>query len=224
VQLSGSLAHGARLIDPFLHQESTPQKMAPCAQAWHTLLREVGRRIMAWVLNHIESQRPEAMPPRLEFPGPPSRRRRQHRTSIATLFGTEEGWRRLYEPLMAGSRSIHPLELRLGLEAGLATPALAGRIGGWAAEHAQRQGLERLSHDHGVPWSCTPLRKLLSRLRRGLGAHRHGAQVDRVVGWRHQARASTGRFQPTLAVGRDGVHVPLCHGEWQEGSTATVSG
>ena len=28
VQLSSSLAHGARLIDHFLHQEPTPQKMA----------------------------------------------------------------------------------------------------------------------------------------------------------------------------------------------------
>jgi hypothetical protein len=36
-------------------------------------------------------------------------------------------------------------------------------------------------------------------------------------------RASTGRFQPTLAVGRDGVNVPLRHGAWKEGSTATVS-
>lgn len=27
-QLAGSLAHGTRLIAPFLHQESTPQKMA----------------------------------------------------------------------------------------------------------------------------------------------------------------------------------------------------
>jgi hypothetical protein len=223
VQLSGSLAHGARLIDQFLHQEPTPQKMATFEQELRTLLREVGRRIMAWVLNHIESPRPEEMPSRLECQDRTYRRRRKHRTSIATLFGTVEVWRRLYEPLLAGSRSIHPLELRLGLEAGLATPALAGRIGVWAADHAQRQVLEMLRHDHGVPWSCTTLRTLLSSLSRGLGVHRHAAQVDRVVGWLHQARASTGRFQPTLAVGRDGVNVPLRHGEWKEGSTATVS-
>src|SRR4051812_38646654 len=67
------------------------------------------------------------------------------------------------------------------------------------------------------------LRKLLSSLSRGLGAYRHAAQVDRVIGWLHQARASTGRFQPTLAVGRDGVHGPLRPGAWKEGSTATVS-
>jgi hypothetical protein len=56
-----------------------------------------------------------------------------------------------------------------------------------------------------------------------MAAHRHAAQVERVVGWLHQARGSQGRFQPTLSVGRDGVNVPLCHGAWQEGATATVS-
>ena len=52
VQLSSSLAHGARLIAHFLHQESTPQKMATFERALRTLLQEVGRRIMAWVALH----------------------------------------------------------------------------------------------------------------------------------------------------------------------------
>jgi hypothetical protein len=80
-----------------------------------------------------------------------------------------------------------------------------------------------VTHDHGVHWSCATLRKLLGRLRVGMAAHRHAAQVEQVLSWLQQARASTGRFQPTLAVGRDGVNVPLRHGEWKEGSTATVS-
>jgi hypothetical protein len=80
-----------------------------------------------------------------------------------------------------------------------------------------------LRHDHGVPWSCTTLRKLLSSLSAGMAPYRQAAQGDRVVGWLHQTRASKGRFQPTLAVGRDGVNVPMRHREWKEGSTATVS-
>ena len=111
----------------------------------------------------------------------------------------------------------------MGLEAGVATPALAERIGLWAADHSQRRVLEMLRHDHGVPWSCTTLRKLLSSLSAGMTPYRQAAQVERVIGWLHQARASKGRFQPTLAVGRDGVNVPLRHREWKEGSTATVS-
>jgi len=47
VQLSGSLAHGAKLIDQFLHQEPTPQKMATFERELSALLQEVGRRIIA---------------------------------------------------------------------------------------------------------------------------------------------------------------------------------
>lgn len=223
VQLSGALARGVRLIDQFLHDEPTPQKMAAFEGELSTLLREVGRRVMGWMLNHMEPDCPDEAPSRLGFQGQAYRRRRTHRTTIATLFGPVVVWRRLYEPLAPSARAIHPLELRLGIEAGLATPALAERIGGWAADHTQRQVLEMLHHDHGVHWSCTTLRKLLDRLRTGMGAHRQAAQVDQVVSWLHQARASKGRWQPTLAAGRDGVNVPLRHGEWKEGATATVS-
>ena len=223
VQLSGSLAHGAKLIDQFLQQAPTPQKMAMFEGELSTLLREVGRRIMAWVLNHMEPECAEEMPSRLWWKGQAYRRRRKHRTTLATLFGPVVVWRRLYEPLEGGARSLHPLELRLGMEAGVATPALAKRIGGWAAEHAQRQVLTMLTHDHGVHWSCTTLRKLLGSLSAGMAQHCPAAQVDQVVSWLHQARASHGRWQPTLAVGRDGVNVPLRHGEWKEGATATVA-
>jgi hypothetical protein len=222
-QLSGSLAHGAKLIDQFLQQDPTPQHMATFEQELHKLLREVGRRIMAWVLNRLEPACTEEMPARLWWQEQAYRRRRQHRTTIATLFGPVIVWRRLYEPLVPQARAIHPLELRLGIEAGLATPALAERIGGWAADHTQRQVLEMLHHDHGVHWSCTTLRKLLTYLRTGMAAHRHAAQVAQVVRWLRQAQASQGRFQPTLSVGRDGVTVPMRHGDWQEGATATVA-
>ena len=57
--------------------------------------------------------------------------------------------------------ALHPLELTLGMEAGVATPALAERVGRWAADHTQRQVLELVQHDHGVHWSCATLRKLL---------------------------------------------------------------
>ena len=221
--LSGSLARGAKLMAQFLDQEPTPQKMATFERELSALLREVGRRIVAWVLNHVEPECPEEAPSRLWLQGQAYRRRKKHGTSMATLFGPVGVWRRLYEPLTLGLRAIHPLELRLGMEGGVATPALAERIGGWAADHTQRQVLAMLTSDQGVQWSWTTLRTLLDRLRTGMGAHRQAAQVDQVVRWLHQARASTGRWQPTLAVGRDGVNVPLRHGAWKEGATATVS-
>ena len=140
-QLSDSLAQGVRLLDRFLHDEPTPQKMVEFEQELSALLREAGRRIMAWVLHHIEPADDAEAPSRLRWEGRLYRRRGKHRSALATLFGTVEVWRRLYESLEPGMRSLHPLEHRLGIEAGLATPALAARVGRWGADHTQRQVL-----------------------------------------------------------------------------------
>jgi hypothetical protein len=80
-----------------------------------------------------------------------------------------------------------------------------------------------LAGDHNVHWACTALRQVLASLSAGLAPHRHVSQVEHVVSWLEQARASTGRYRPTLSVGRDGLFVPLQHRVWQEGATATVS-
>jgi hypothetical protein len=154
VQWSGSLAHGAKLIAQFLDHEPTPQQMMPFEQELRGLLRAVGRRIVAWVLNHVEPECPKEAPVRLWWKGQPYRRRRKHRTTMATLFGPVVVWRQLYEPLTPGRHALHPLERTLGIEAGVATPALAERVGRWAAEHTQRQVLEIIQEDHGVHWSC----------------------------------------------------------------------
>src|SRR5215471_718799 len=139
------------------------------------------RRIVAWVLHHLESDAPDEVPSRLWCKGQAYRRRRKHRTSLATLFGPVVVWRRLYEPLMPGRRAIHPLELTLGMEAGVATPALAERVGRWAADHTQRQVLEMLQQDHGVHWSCATLRHLPTRLRAGAPPHPPVAQIAQVL-------------------------------------------
>jgi hypothetical protein len=223
VQLSGSLAQGVRLVDQVLHDALTPQKMAAFEWAMRRLLREVGRRIMGWVLNHVEPEPPTEAPSRVQFEGRVYRRRAKSRRAVATLFGTVDVWRHLYEPLERHGHAIHPLDLQIGVEAGLATPALAERIGQWAADHTQRHVLAMLAGDHDVHWSCTSLRKVLTSLSTGMAPHRHLAQVEHVVHWLEQARMSTGRYRPTLSVGRDGIFVPLQHKVWQEGATATVS-
>lgn len=222
-QLSGSLAQSARLIARCLHDEPTPKKMAEFERTLHALLREGGRRIMAWVLNHLEPESDDGAASRLQVEGRLYRRRRQHPRAVSTLCGTVDVWRRLYEPLERGQRSTHLLELQIGLEAGLATPALAARVGAWAADHTQRQVLEMLEGDHDVHWSCTSLRTLLASLRAGMEPYRQVSQGEQVVAWLRQARVSTGPYRPTLSVGRDGICVPLRPGVWQEGATATIS-
>ena len=112
VQLSGPLAQGARLLDQFLHDELTPRTMAEFERKLRALLREVGRRIMAWVLNHLEPESDAEAPARLRFEGQLYRRRGKARSTVATLFGTVQVWRRLYEPLQGRGHAIQPLELR----------------------------------------------------------------------------------------------------------------
>ena len=223
MQLSSSLARGTRLIDQFVHAEPTPETTMAFERELNALLREVGRRIMDWTLNRLEPEADEEAPSRIAFEGRLYRRRRQHPRSMGTLFGPVTLRRRLYEPLGHRGRSMHPLELRLGIEAGLATPALAERVGRWATDQTQKDVLEMVKSDHGVEWSCTALRKLLGSLRAGMAPHREGAQVEQLVNWLEQARESKGRFRPTLSVGRDGIFVPLLRGVWQEGATATIS-
>jgi hypothetical protein len=223
MQLSGLLARGTRLLERFIHAEPTPETTMAYERELSDLLREVGRRIMAWTLNRLEPDIDNEAPLRVSVEGRLYRRRRRHPHVVGTLFGPVTLWRRLYEPLGHRGRAIHPLELRLGIEAGLATPALAERIGYWATDHTQNEVLEIIERDHGVSWSCTSLRKLLGCLREGMAPHLEGAQVEQVLSWIEQARASRGRFRPTLSVGRDGIFVPLRGGVAQEGATATVS-
>jgi hypothetical protein len=116
MQLSGSLARAVSLLDQFLSHEPTPQAMATFERELSALLREVGHCVMAWVFKRLEPKTPADAPARLWFGGRAYRRRRKYRNTIATLFGTVVVWRLLYEPLEQGIRSIHPLELRVGLK------------------------------------------------------------------------------------------------------------
>jgi hypothetical protein len=222
-QLAGLLAQGTRLLERFIKAEPTPATTMAFERALSRLLREGGRRIMAWALNRLEPEADDEAPSRVVFEGRLYRRRRKHPHEVGTLFGPVTLWRRLYEPRGRRGHAIHPLELRLGTEAGLATPALAERVGHWATDHTQNEVRDIIEREHGVSWSCTSLRKLLGSLRAGMAPHREEAQVDRVVRWIEQARASKGHFRPTLSVGRDGIFVPLRGGAAQEGATATVS-
>jgi hypothetical protein len=204
----------------------TPLATYELEQAVQASLREQGRLLLHWLLNQVESPVPEENPRRVVWQGEGYRRRQQHPRRVATLFGSITLRRFLYEPLERGERSMHPVELRLGIEAGCATPALAERVGWWSAQQPQRVVRAILRRDHGVAWSHSTLRKVTQSLSAGLTAWRHEAQVDKVVHWLRHAFASRGPHRPVLSVGRDGVHVPLREDkvpEYAEGAVATVA-
>jgi hypothetical protein len=215
----------ALLIQQFRSAAPTPQSTCDFENRLQQLLRELGREILEWVYNHLEPDDPHAMPPHLPFDGDWYRRRKRspHR-NIATLFGTITLWRFLYQPIHGVGRAIFPLELRLGIEAGHATAALAERVALAAADCPQNVVRALVQRDHGVCWSAETLREVTAALAAGMAPHAHAACVAQVRAWLEQAHTSTGARKPVLAAGRDGVFVPIRDADsYREAATATLS-
>jgi len=213
----------AQLTADFLDQTPTPQATADLERQLAQRTRLLARQLLEWTYNHIEPADPSQAPPRLSCLGQTYRRRGHHPRTIATLFGPLRLRRLLYEPLEPGERCIHPLQLQLGLVAGYATPALAQRLGQYAAQQPQRAVRDTLRQDHDLTCSQATLRKVTKALAEGLDPHRQNAQADRLLALLQQAHASKGRRRVVLAVGRDGIQVPVVGTTYQEASTATLS-
>jgi hypothetical protein len=210
-------------VRAFRRQAPTPERSMDFETAIGEQLREVGRVLVEVEYNRIEPRAVEDCPMRLGLAGEEYKRRPKSPNSIGTLFGSITLRRYLYEPLEPGERSIFPLEMALGIEAGLATPALAEWVGRQVADHSQDQVLEALQRDHGVGWSVKSLRKLGASLSAGLASFRQEAQVQQLLELLKKAERSSGRHCPVLAVGRDGIMVPIRDEGYQEAATATLS-
>jgi hypothetical protein len=207
----------------FRQQPPTPEQTYTFENNMAAILREAGRLLVEDEYNRVEPECRDDCPLRLRFAGEVYRRRPKSRNQIGTLFGEIELHRYLYEAVEAGVPAIFPLEIQLGVEAGLATPALAERVGLWSVDHEQEEVRKLLLHEHNVSWSITSLRKVTASLRDGVASFREEAQLARVLELLEKAFASKGKHRPVLAAGRDGVHVPIRKDGYHEGATATVS-
>ena len=172
--------------------------------------------------NHAEPVTEEC-PPRVQLGRELYRRRQKAPNTLGTLFGPIELRRCVYECLEPGEPCIWPLELHLGVVAGLATPALAERVGRWSADHEQDAVRALLRAEHGVPWSVKSLRKVAAAVRDGTAEPGERARVDRLVELLTEAQQSSGKHRPTLGCGRDGVMVPIRDQGYQEAGAGTVS-
>jgi hypothetical protein len=212
---------GAR--QAFRQQPPTPERTCAFENDMATILRESGRVLTEHEYNRIEPECLDACSMRLRVAGEEYRRRPKSRKQIATLFGKIDLRRYWYEAVEPGEPGICPLEMQLGIEAGLATPALAERVGLWSVDHEQEQVRRLLLREHNVSWSVPSLRKVTTALRDGLASFREEAQVARVLELLDKAFAGKGKHRPVLAAGRDGIHVPIRQEGYHEGATATVS-
>jgi hypothetical protein len=225
VRLIPVITQIGRLVVQFRRADLTPQACYHFETQLHDQLRELGRIIVEWTFNHLEPHDRRDLPNQTCFQGVWYRRRsKTPNRTVATLFGTITLWRMLYQPLHGIERSIFPLEIRLGLEAGLATPALAERVAQAATSSTQNTMLATLKRDHGVCWSVASLRTVIAAVAEGMESHRQDAQVAQVLKWLEQAFRSRGGRKPVLAVGRDGLMLPIRDQEcYREGATATLS-
>ncbi len=186
------------------------------------LLDEAGRAIVEWAYNRCEPADVSLLPARVRLGADEYRRNRKTPRTVACLFGPITLCRCVYQALAPGEAGIFPLEYALGLVAHAATPALADVAGRLVAELTQQQTLAVLRERHNVSWSVGLLRKVTAALADGFAPLRHAAQLAQLLVWLRKAAKSQGNFAPTLAVGRDGVMIPMrpC---WEEASTATIS-
>ena len=193
VRLIPVITEIGRLIVQFRRADLTPQACHQFETQLHDQLRELGRIIVEWTFNHLEPHDRRDMPKQMCFQGVWYRRRfKTPNRTVATLFGTITLWRMLYQPLHGVEPSIFPLEIRLGLEAGLATPALAERAAQAAAASTQNAVLATLKRDHGVCWSVATLRKVIAGVAAGMEPHRQDAAVAHVLEWLEQADSNRG--------------------------------
>jgi hypothetical protein len=214
-----------------LLQPVSPESVCEFERALRERLREAGRRLTEVVYNRLEPDDPDEMPKQVERQGYAYSRKNgktRNRQGVATLFGRIELSRYSYEPLREarddGERSFSPLERMLGLVAGNATPALAERVGRAAGNHTQQELRNLLQQEHCVKWSVKTLRKVTAAVSAGVAEHLHQAQKEQLLAWLRQADGSKGRGKITLAVGRDGIMLPIRHERsYKEGAVATLS-
>jgi len=216
----------ARLVNQFRRGSVSPQTAFEFENNLQRLLCEMGRRIVQWTLNSLESREPQDLLRSLLYEQDAYRRKRRSPTrNLNCLFGKIRLWRWLYEPIDdLGLSALFPLESQLGIVASVATAALADRVARLAVDLTQRQLLDVLRQQHQVCWGTETLRKVVAAMAKGLIPFRHQAQVTQVLGWLQQASQQLGPRKILLAVGRDGIMLPILgFTKYKEGATATVS-
>ena len=214
-----------RLALTFLSNPINPQAAHEFEKALQEAVREMNREVVQWTYNHIESEDPQSIPLRIRVAGEEYRRKaKSANRHLGTLFGVITLYRFLYEPLERGEKSIFPLEMSLGVAARNATPALAERVGELATRLTQSELLELLERDFDVGWSVGTLRNVTAAVSQGMLPYLHDAQVKQILILLRQAEVSRGRHKIVLAVGRDGIFLPIRNEKtYQEGAVATLS-
>src|SRR4051812_5262128 len=206
-------------------QEGTPTPLATYTleKELKAVFDEAARALLQHEFNRLEPEDKRQAAPKVRFRGQTYRINKKTKAQVATSFGPITLWSFLYLCCEDGEPGLHPLHMRLGIQAGQATALLAERAARWAVDYSQRDVRRWLQSEHGLRWSNDRLRQVLRQFRRTAVAFRAQAQEQRLLQWLGAAERSRGRHRPVLALGRDGVMVPIRGSGYQEASAATVS-
>lgn len=211
------------LQQKFRDQPVTPTATYQLEKDLKAALEEAGRAILEDQLNHVEATEKQQAPAKVRFHKATFRINKKTQATIATSFGNITIWSFYYLNEDDGEPGLHPLHVRLGIVAHT-TPVLAERAARWAVDHSQREVRQWLAAEHGLHWSNDRLRRVLREFRHLVVAFRPDLQAERLGKWLGDAERSRGPNRPVLAVGRDGVMVPMRDGSpYQEASAGTVS-
>jgi hypothetical protein len=201
----------------------TPQAVLEFENSVHAACMEAGRQVVEQEANRLEADDKHALPRTMRFRRDTYRINKKTPATIATRFGAITLRSFYYLNESDGEPGLHPLWVRLGIGAGSATPALLERIARMSVDHTQTEVRAWLLREHGLVWSNDRLRAALAGFRQALLPFVPELQRNRLLEWLKTAACSRGRHRPVLAVGRDGIMVPMRQGGYQEASTATLS-
>src|SRR6266567_1224961 len=185
-------------------------------------LDEVGREVLEQALNHLEPADTKQVEPKVRYHKQTYRRNKRTPADVASTFGVIGLRSFLYLCTEDGEPGLHPLHVRLGV-VHKATPLLAERAARWSVAHPQTEVRQLLRSEHGLTWSNDRLRAVVKEFHRTVAPWRQAMQQQRLLAWLDQAQKSRGRHRPVLAVGRDGIMVPIRGQGYQEASTATLA-
>lgn len=201
----------------------TPQTFLNLENELQAAAAEACRQILEREANRLEPDDKKAAPHKVRHHKETYRINKKTPAKIATRFGVICLRSFYYLNEEPGEAGLHPLWERLGIGAGAATPALLERVARMAVDHTQAEVRAWMQREHGLKWSNQRLRAALDGFRRALAPFVPELQKGRLLLWLQQAQQSRGKHRPVLAVGRDGIMVPMRTGSYQEASTATLS-
>jgi hypothetical protein len=208
---------------PFRRQPVTPLAVYQLEKDLHTAFAQAGREILEEELNQVQPADKTQVAAKVRYHKATYRINKRTKATVATSFGAITLWSFYYLNEENGERGLHPLHVQLGIVAGT-TPVLAERVARWAVDHSQSEVRTLLAAEHDLRWSNDRLRRVLREYRRILVMFRAEVQAERLLQWLAEAERSRGRNRPVLAVGRDGVMVPMREGgSYQEATAGTVS-